>query len=242
MLICERDVWAEAVKEPVARLAPVNEVIFGVTTQSSTSWRTEPRWPAILTLVLVFALTMSLPSRYREAPMWVSWVGVSFCVASMVAVSIAPASTFWHHVERYILIAIVIIGCTLNIAGAARLIADMLTATHAYSSTTLLATATVIWTLNVLLFALLYWQTDRVGPRLLSEDFHFVQQEGLEATKWEPRFIDYLFLAFATSTSFTPPDSSRAMSHRAKLLAMLQASISMVTLFLIASRAIATLS
>lgn len=213
-----------------------------VTTQPSASWRTESRWPAILTIVLVFALIMSLPSRYREAPLWVSWVGVGCCVAAMAAVSIASASAFLHRVERFILIAVVIIGCALNIASAVRLIADMLTAKHAYSSITLLATATAIWTLNVLLFALLYWQTDRVGPRLRSEDFHFVQQEGSETTKWEPRFIDYLFLAFATSTSFTPPDSARATSQRAKLLAMLQALISMVTLFLIASRAIATLS
>jgi hypothetical protein len=220
----------------------VSEATVGVTTQPSTSWRTEPRWAAILTLILVFVLIMSMPSRYREVPLWVSWVGVGCCVASMVAVSIAPASAFWHRVERFVLIGIIIICCALNIASALRLIADMLTAKHPYSGITLLATATAIWTLNVLLFAFLYWQTDRVGPRLLSEDFHFAQEEKSETTKWEPRFIDYLFLAFATSTSFTTPESSRATSHRAKLLSMLQASISMVTLFLIASRAIATLS
>jgi hypothetical protein len=54
--------------------------------------------------------------------------------------------------------------------------------------------------------------------------------------------VDYLYLAFTTSTSFTPPDHARPTSHRAKLLLMLQASISLATLFLIASRAIATLS
>lgn len=213
-----------------------------MTTQPKTSWRTEPRWSAILAFILVFALIMSLPSRYREAPLWVSWTALGCSIASMAAVSIVPASAFWHRIERFILIAVVIIGCTLNIASAIRLIADMITAKHAYSSTTLLATATAIWTVNVLLFALLYWQTDRVGPRLLSADFHFVQEEGSESTKWVPSFIDYLFLAFATSTSFTPPDSSRPTSHRAKLLAMLQALISMTTLFVIASRAIATLS
>jgi len=87
----------------------------------------------------------------------------------------------------------------------------------------------------MLAFALLYWQFDRT-------DFSFAEAEHPMQAGWEPTFIDYLFLAFVTSATFNPPDHSRPTSHRAKILLMVQAVISLVTLFLIAARAIGTLS
>jgi len=140
-----------------------------------------------------------------------------------------------------------VVVCGMNILAVLRLVADMITHKHGYSSITLLESATVIWTVNILIFALLYWQLDRGGPEARASggagtpDFRFPETEEAEPG-WQPHFGDYLFLAFATSTSFMAPDYSRPGTRRAKGLLMLQSAISLTTLFLIASRAIATLS
>jgi hypothetical protein len=220
-----------------------------VTTQSIPAGRTEPRWPAILALVAVLGLVQLLPSRYQLGPPWFPWVTVGIVVAVMLVVTFAPTSIFWHRVERWIVLALFALVSALNVLAVGRLVGDMITHRHGYSGITLLESGAVIWTVNVLLFALLYWQLDRAGPEARAAgadgvaDFHFAQSyEGPEPSGWEPRFVDYLYIAFATSTAFGPPDHARPVSQRAKVMLMAQASISLVTLVLIASRAVSTLS
>jgi hypothetical protein len=56
-------------------------------------------------------------------------------------------------------------------------------------------------------------------------------------TGWRPGFVDYLFLAFNTSTAFSPTDVP-VLSRWAKGLMMVQSSISLGTLAILAARAI----
>jgi hypothetical protein len=49
--------------------------------------------------------------------------------------------------------------------------------------------------------------------------------------------VDYLFLAFNTSTAFSPTDSP-VLSRWAKVLMMVQSCISLATLALLAARAV----
>jgi hypothetical protein len=49
--------------------------------------------------------------------------------------------------------------------------------------------------------------------------------------------VDYLFLAFNTSTAFSPTDVP-VLSRWAKLMMIVQASISLTTVVLIAARAV----
>jgi uncharacterized membrane protein len=113
----------------------------------------------------------------------------------------------------------------------------------------LLRYAALIWVANVATFALWYWEIDGGGParrhpgRHASTDFAFPQQQldddGV-AEGWSPGFIDYLFLAFNTSTAFSPTDTL-VLSRRAKLLLMLQSTISLLVLAILAARAINTI-
>jgi hypothetical protein len=57
---------------------------------------------------------------------------------------------------------------------------------------------------------------------------------------WSPRFVDYLFIAFNTSTAFSPSDTP-VLSRWAKVLTMLQSAISLIIIALLASRAIGIL-
>ena len=61
------------------------------------------------------------------------------------------------------------------------------------------------------------------------------------ATGWWPGFLDYTFVAFNASSAFSPTDTL-ILSHRAKILMMVQSLISLVTVVVIAARAINTLN
>ena len=52
--------------------------------------------------------------------------------------------------------------------------------------------------------------------------------------------MDYLFLAFTTATAFSPADTL-PLTARAKLLMMLEETISLITVALVASRAVGIL-
>jgi hypothetical protein len=54
---------------------------------------------------------------------------------------------------------------------------------------------------------------------------------------WRPGFVDYLFLAFNTSTAFSPTDVP-VLSRWAKLMMMTQSTISLTTISLLAARAV----
>jgi uncharacterized membrane protein len=56
---------------------------------------------------------------------------------------------------------------------------------------------------------------------------------------WTPSILDYLFLAFNTSTAFSPTDTA-FLSRRAKALMMVQALLSLLILAVLVSRAINT--
>ena len=54
---------------------------------------------------------------------------------------------------------------------------------------------------------------------------------------WSLKFLDYLFLAFNTSTAFSPTDTP-ALARWGKVLMMLQSLISLTVLALLAARAV----
>jgi uncharacterized membrane protein len=66
------------------------------------------------------------------------------------------------------------------------------------------------------------------------------QQDGKEATGWSAGFLDYLFLAFDTSTAFSPTDTA-VLSRRAKVLTMVQSLLSLVVVLVLVGWAINTL-
>ena len=102
-----------------------------------------------------------------------------------------------------------------------------------------------IWTGNILIFTLIYWLVDGGGPdaRLNHKspypdfDFPAMDESASVPPNWQPGIIDYLFLGFTTSTAFSPTEAM-PMTPRAKLLVMLQSSISLITIAIVAARTI----
>ncbi len=117
---------------------------------------------------------------------------------------------------------------------------------HLETPKALLRSASALWFANILVFALWYWKLDAGGPTgrergrgMLNSSFLFPQmlsREGQDSS-WTPHFVDYLFLAFNTSTAFSPTDTA-VLSRWAKLGTMLQSLISLMILALLAARAV----
>ena len=117
---------------------------------------------------------------------------------------------------------------------------------HRNTPQALLRAAVALWFTNVLVFALWYWKLDAGGPLMregrrgrLESSFLFPQMLGEDGgdTSWSPHFMDYLFLAFNTSTAFSPTDTA-VLSRWAKAGMMLQSLISLTIIALLAARAV----
>lgn len=110
----------------------------------------------------------------------------------------------------------------------------------------LFASSIAIWVNNVLAFSLLYRQIDRGGPEArinntgMRPDWLFPQEGApveVVPPNWVPTFVDYRYLGFSTATAFSATDAL-PMAPRAKLLMMLNSTISLLTLVVVAARAI----
>lgn len=107
----------------------------------------------------------------------------------------------------------------------------------------LLRAGALLWIVNILVFAVLYWEVDGEGPlsRLqalyLPADLLFPQQQAGNPTRWVPGFVDYLFVAFCFSTALSPADTA-PLTRRLKVLMMAQAAISLTIIVLLVGRSV----
>jgi hypothetical protein len=207
--------------------------------------RFEPRWPVALAILAVILLLVLLPERVRLFPTWVPYVvGIAFIVP-MAAVGLSAEKARWLRVERTIMLLIILVTGVGTLATLANLIGAMVRRSTEIGGVQLLTSSITVWVTNVLTFSLLYWQLDRGGPEgrannaSMKLDWLFPQAGAAEHAPpdWRPTFVDYLFLGFSTATAFSPTDAL-PLTSRAKMLMMLESMISLVTIVVVASRAI----
>jgi uncharacterized membrane protein len=109
----------------------------------------------------------------------------------------------------------------------------------------LIVSSVQIWLTNVLIFGLWYWELDRGGPtgRTMAvprpADFMFPQMANpdVASPRWRPNFVDYLYISFTNATAFSPTDTM-PMSRVAKTLMAVQSVASLLTVALVAARAV----
>jgi hypothetical protein len=203
-------------------------------------------WPVALAIVFVAGLHVALPARYRVQPPWVVPVAALLPLAALIAGDPGriDRQKTWLRVLTGILIAFITVA---NLAGAVRLVVDILTNNKLYANNAvgLLAAGGVIWVTNVIAFSLWYWDLDRGGAAARAHPpgrppafiFPEMQNPAYVPATWVPRFIDYLFLAFWTATAVSPTDTV-AVKPWAKLLMMLEAAGSIALAALVIARAI----
>jgi hypothetical protein len=204
----------------------------------------EARWPAVIAIIAVGGLYAALPASLVVGPRWLFVVIVGMLLVLTVVAQMRRSFAV-NNVSGHLLAGIL----TLFMVWSLVLLVRALPA-HTESPVTLLRSAAALWVTNVLVFALWYWRLDAGGPHQRdlraghpSGSFLFAQMTFREDDVppewkgWSPTFIDYLFLAFNTSTAFSPTDVP-VLSRWAKLLTMAQASISLTVVVILAARAV----
>jgi uncharacterized membrane protein len=189
------------------------------------SWH---RAPEALTVLVAAALFATLPDALVPGPDAVRY-GVALVEVALGVVLVAGN----RRRASIGLIALIGIG---NAATLGYLIHGLLYS-GGVTGRTLLFAAFDIWVTNVIAFGLLYWELD--GQTTEVTDFAFVQMTDPEVkTKgWHPRFTDYLYVSYTNASAFSPTDTM-PLTRRAKLLMLTQSAVSIVTLLLVAARAV----
>jgi len=201
--------------------------------------RVAPHWAAILALVAIGVLYALLPTKISIGPSWLLLAieGVfllPFAIAMLTNRRVSPVTL---RVGSMILLGIVTITLAVGIGHM------ILTLSKDLKGLALLYSGLLLYTFNVLVSALWYWEIDGGGPeeRRQSDhqaaDFLFPQQMGENEGNWAPHFFDYLYVAFTGATAFSPTDTM-PLSHRAKFLMMLEAMLALILISFIVSRAI----
>jgi hypothetical protein len=207
--------------------------------------RIEARWPVILVILAVLFLLTMLPRPLAMLPVWISWVAGTVVIVPIAAVGLTAAKARWLRIERIVTLLFFIfvgVGIVFNLAS---LIREMVHRSAGIDGLQLLSSSIAVWVANVLVFSILYWQIDRGGPEArvnnagTKPDWLLPQAGAPEDAPpdWRPTFVDYLFLGFSTATAFSPTDAL-PLTSRAKMLMMLESMISLVTIVVVASRAI----
>ena len=211
----------------------------------SDRWDPEPRWPALIAIITIGGIYMALPSELTIGPRWL----LPGAVGVLTAVAVVSHIGRHHLLNRtsgFVVSGVVTLGMIVSLI----LLVGALPA-HKEPPKELLVSAAVLWFTNILVFALWYWRLDAGGPH--GRDSRFGHPDGAflfpqmtlpPITKkragqhgWSPNFVDYLFLAFNTSTAFSPTDVP-VLERWAKVLMMLQSLISLTVVALLAAHAI----
>jgi branched-subunit amino acid transport protein len=215
-----------------------------MTVSSNPSPNPEARWPAVLALFAIVGLRLALPRSLSASPAWVPLV----LVALLVIPTVLARRMERHRLNQWLGFVITGIVTVDMIWSLSRLVTAIIA--HQLQPAQLLLSAVVLWASNILIFASWYWRLDAGGPnardrrKVHGEGSFLFPQMTLDASDpdspangWSPGFVDYLFLAFNTSTAFSPTDVP-VLSRWAKLLMMVQSIISLATIALLAGRAV----
>ena len=216
------------------------------------------RWLVRGAFAVVVTLQFSLTSDFgfdtrRLAPFVEIILLVPVTVLSLRAEQLArrahtsyewKSATFYSRFNLVLGVALVAVISLAN-ARSLLLLLRALLAGATQNGRALLLDATNIWATNVIVFSLWYWAIDRGGPALGRTDhqgrseFIFPQMTLGETAGADSKlgYVDYLFLSFCTSTAFSPTDTM-PLTARMKLLMMLESIVSLLTLALVAARAV----
>lgn len=210
--------------------------------------RPEPRWPVVIAAFAAVALHFALPPELRIGPPG----ALAVIVAVLVLAAHVARARGMHRANELLGYGVLVVLTGGLVFGVGSLLNALIHGTE--KAPALLKSASVLWTTNVIVFASWYWRLDAGGPNQRErldahtkgaflfpqmtspapngDDVTIAEHEG-----WRPHFVDYLFVAFNTSTAFSPTDAP-VLSKWAKVAMMLQAIISFTTVVLIAARAV----
>jgi hypothetical protein len=220
--------------------------------------RGEPRLPAAIAVLSAIALYTLLPNQLLLGPRLVV-PALEIVLFVPLVIANPTRMTRESRALRRLAIGLVLLIAAANAVVLVLLVQELVTG-RASQGTSLLLAAGQVWTTNILVFALAYWELDRGGsvrrthtprPRLPAADFRFPQDEDHDAitevaqrsslkSGWMPGYLDYLYVSITNSSAFSPTDTM-PLSPRAKMLMATQSVSALVLSVLVISRGISLL-
>ena len=204
----------------------------------------EATWPAALAVVVAIVLQLLLPQKLVP--------GVRWLLPALEVVLLIPLAlgTRHRHFEeaawaRWLSIALISLATLASLYSLVMLASTLIHGGKAGGHDLFLA-AIDIWLTNVAIFGLWYWELDRGGPgaRTYPEmekppEFLFPQMQNpsIAPRNWAPVFFDYLYVSLTNAAAFSPTDTM-PLSLRAKGLMAVQSIASLLTVALVAARAV----
>jgi uncharacterized membrane protein len=218
--------------------------------------KSKPRWGPAIAIIVALVLYESLPQKLTFGPVWIAPVLIGVLLLPLLLLSgrIPPRM---HNAMSVSLIAILNF---YNMMSVILLVNDLVNTHakhHGVTAADLLRSGALIWSANVIVFALWFWEIDEGGAELREDepapvtnveaDFLFPQITLLQSKAkcvphtWRPEFLDYLYLSFTNALAFSPTDVL-PLTRIAKVLMLIEALISFVTVGLILARSVNILS
>jgi uncharacterized membrane protein len=204
----------------------------------------EPLWHVQLTMLAAIVFQLLLPDRYVFGSRY-ALVAVEVILLATLSLT-TPKEKIFQSLSRRIN-ALLLIGLTgiANGYSLAMVTNKLLQSGRIANGRELIFTALNIYLTNIIIFGLLYWEMDGGGPGARRDaaphdlDFLFPQSQNpaFKHPDWEPTFIDYLYVSSTNGMAFSPTDTL-PLSRRAKMLMLAQATLSLVSVALVAARAV----
>ena len=190
------------------------------------------------------AMQLSLPDRHVLSPT-VLFPSVEVLLLLVLVIGDPGRVDRRSPVLKRLTVALVIVMTVDNLAGVAELVRGILDGSDRDNGPVLLATGGALWLTNVIAFSLWFWLLDRGGPAARamgmprSAAFAFPENATPElvSPNWWPQYPDYLYLAFTNSSALSPTDTL-PVTRWAKMVMLVQSSISLVIAVMIIARAV----
>ena len=205
----------------------------------------EARWPMAGAVLAAIVLTLLLPDDLRLGTSWALPLLESVLLVTLIVADPGSITRRSRELRAGGIALVAVLGLSAMVA-TGLLIESLITGgPETNSAGELLEAGAVVWTLNNIAFALLYWELDGGGAAARAHDppdhpdLAFPQQLNphIAAPGWRPRFVDYLYLGFTNATAFSPTDAM-PLAPWAKIAMSVQAVISLSLLGLVVARAV----
>lgn len=206
--------------------------------------KSESLWHVELAVLCAIGLQLVLSNQLTVGPKYVI-AGLELLL--VIFLRLTEQATPRPHKGRR-LISLILTGFIsfANITSLILVCRYLINSSHNITGIRLLISALAIYLTNIIIFALWYWQMDgggagNRGTHQPPVDFLFPQMTTsssvTEQPDWHPSFFDYMYVSVTNATAFSPTDAM-PLTHRAKLLMTVQGLASLITVALVAARAI----
>ena len=205
----------------------------------------ESKVPVYLAILAMVGLQIAVSDKLTIGPKYML-AEAELLLLFGTAITHAADHPFIKQFKRSFSLLLVVVVTLTNIASLFLVVFHLLNGGSSLSGHVLIFSAFAIYLTNIIIFGLWYWELDSPGLTGFTEpkrgpDFLFPQMtaKGVHPAidSWYPKFLDYLYISITNASAFSPTDAL-PLTRLAKSLMTIQSMTSLITVALVAARAV----